>query len=302
MSRSAWRPFFIVGWSCSMWGCHESGGAAPDHARAAEAPVGSMVLIPAGVFEMGSVDGDGTELPVHKVAVEGFAMDVTEVTTAQYEACVRGDACPPASDTADWPGIGQQQHVAASTLCNTGKPHRESHPINCVDASMAETYCRWAGKRLPTEEEWEYAARGTDGRAYPWGDQPPDATRVNACAQECLPLMRLLGQPRPPLYIGEDGWEATAPVGSFPAGMSPFGLLDMAGNVWEWTSSGYSKDYASPRSDSSRVYRGGSWHSNDASHLRTFERGRNEPRQHPFWVGFRCARSVDGLMRAGPSR
>jgi eukaryotic-like serine/threonine-protein kinase len=125
-----------------------------------------MVSIPGGTFQMGSLNGGANEKPVHEVHVRAFQLDKTEVTVAAYEVCVRAGACTPA-----------MPHIDASwqdvTQCNSGDPDPRDDPINCVNWTQATVYCAWAGGRLPTEEEWEYAARGTEGRAFPWGDAPP---------------------------------------------------------------------------------------------------------------------------------
>lgn len=150
------------------------------------------------------------------VSVGSFKIDKTEVTVAAYRRCVDAGGC-----TA--PNTGG--------ACNWNVSGRGNHPINCVDWYQAQAYCAWAGKRLPTEEEWKRAAYGTDRREYPWGNEW-DATRAN-------------------LAGSKDGYETTVPVGSFPAGASPYGALDMAGNVWEWTASeGGRGDY---------VILGGAW-------------------------------------------
>jgi formylglycine-generating enzyme required for sulfatase activity len=133
-----------------------------------------------------------------------FALDETEVTVGQYGDCVTAGSCT-TPDT--------------STDCNWAVGGRSSHPINCVDYSQAVVYCAWAGKRLPTRHEWEYAARSNDGRMYPWGSSTSGLdTKLNSS-------------------VGGDGYSTTAPVGSFPGGDTPSGLKDMSGNVYEWTQS-----------------------------------------------------------------
>lgn len=216
-------------------------GAASGAAAPAPADDGRMVEIPLGDFDMGSADGDADEKPVRRVHVNAFSMDVTEVTAGAYQACVKADGCL-AADTRE--------------SCNYGRAERSSHPINCVSWLDAGAYCAWAGKRLPTEEEWEYAARGAEGRRYPWGSDAPGA-------QLCW----------------DRGDRGTCAVGSFPAGV--FGLRDMAGNVWEWTSSRWSSD---------RVMRGGSWSSSDPAWVRGSYRSRARPSVRFLHVGFRCAR------------
>jgi formylglycine-generating enzyme len=134
------------------------------------------------------------------------------------------------------------------------------HPINCVDWDQAGAYCRVQGKRLPTEEEWEWAARGaTQARTYPWGDLAPGA-------QLC--------------WSGVQKRDGTCVVGSFPEGDAPGGIHDLAGNVWEWTGSSWDPD--------TRVYRGGSWHSAETSHARAAERSKGVVPYRLYYVGFRC--------------
>jgi formylglycine-generating enzyme required for sulfatase activity len=251
-----------------------------------------MVQIPAGTYWMGSDNGDADEKPVHQVTLAGFCLDRTEVTVAAYAECTRRGECSPAPTTADWPGINEQEKALDSQFCNGTRADRQQHPINCVDWTQAETYCRAVGKRLPTEEEWEYAARGDDGRMYPWGSAAPDANLLNSLGAETVAMGERLGHPGwVSMFSGNDGWETTAPVGSYPEGASPFGALDMAGNVWEFTSSGYSPDYRSQRSNDVHVYRGGGWGFGDPSFVRTTNRGKGVLAYRGADLGFRCAKA-----------
>ncbi len=262
----------------------------PASAPPSTASVGRMVRIPAGTFNMGSNDGDADEKPVHSVRVASFEMDLTEVTVAQYAACVSAGGCQPAPTTVDWNGITDDQRRIFSEACNGNRSDRQNHPVNCVTWNQADTYCRWARKRLPTEEEWEYGARGTDGRTYPWGNSAPGPRLLNACGSECVAWARERGQSWSAMYQADDGWATTAPVGSYPSGDSPFGLHDMAGNVWEWTASGYSADYSKNRTTDNFVGRGGSWSSADPSNVRAADRSRGSPPHRGPDLGFRCAR------------
>jgi len=234
--------------------------AQAEPARAAPTPAsvetGAMLAIPAGSFIMGSPDSEGgaNEHPQHRVSVVGFAMDVTEVTVAAYTKCVSARGC-----TATY---------IDNAFCNYGKRDKGNHPINCVDFHQATAFCTWAGKRLPTEEEWEYAARGTDGRTYPWGNRAPGG---NLCWN------RLASN------------EGTCSVGSYAPGA--FGLKDMAGNVWEWTSSGYSTDYVTSRASDTRVDRGGGWNDVYPSNIRSAYRFGFALSTSGSNLGFRCARN-----------
>lgn len=214
---------------------------------------GAMARIPGGTFQMGSRAGGG-EADKHPVTVAGFEMDVTEVTTGAYSACVRaGDCSAAATDNA---------------ACNYGKSDKDNYPINCVNWGQATTYCHVQGKRLPTEEEWEYAARGgAEGRTYAWGNAPPDS-------QVC--------------WSGISKRDGTCAVGNFARGA--FGLADMTGNVWEWTASNSSADHGKNSPAPARVIRGGSWDFVVASLLRSSFRPWSAPSDRGNNIGFRCAR------------
>jgi len=213
-------------------------------------------FVPAGPFTMGS-SFSNDEMPVHTVALDSFWIMETEVTNAHYQQCVEAGACTPPKNI-----VWQDE------------PH-SNHPVTDVDWDQAAAYATWVGGRLPTEAEWEKAARGTDERMFPWPNSITDATYLNFNAQ------------------------GTMAVGSFPAGASPYGLLDMAGNVEEWVNDRYSPTYyvdsptdnpQGPESGPLRVVRGGSFRSNRGL-VRTTERGPAPPGSTFDNVGFRVVRS-----------
>ena len=248
-----------------------------------------MVFVPGGTFQMGSNDGNANEKPVHAVTVQDFCMDVTEVTVAAYLECVRTGRCTPA-ETVNYNGYNESDVKLWNKHCNAKLSDRQNHPINCVDWNQATAYCQAVGKRLPTEEEWEYAARnGSEQRTYVWGNEPPGPF-VNACGSECGALGSRLGRTWKLAYDANDGWPTTAPVGSFPRDRTPHGLFDMAGNVWEWTSSGWSEDYEKERSNDRRTNRGGGW-LNTAENLRATYRNWSGPARRDVYIGFRCAKT-----------
>jgi len=198
-----------------------------------------MVRVDGGRYRMGSMDGDADERPVHEVLLRDYEIDVNEVTMRSYRACVSAGRCRAPYDDVWWPGMSSSDHDVGSRNCNAGKDDRDDHPVNCIDRKQAAQYCAFVGKRLPTEAEWEHAARGWDGRKYPWGDEEPTASHLNGCGRECTEMFRDWGFEVKETVAGTDGWRGTSPVGLFPAGASPYGVLDMAGNTWEGTASTY---------------------------------------------------------------
>lgn len=240
-------------------------------------PYAGMALIPAGEFTMGS-DTISEAQPIHLVYLNAFYIDKYEVTNAQYGQCVVAGVCQP------------PEPVSSSTRDSYyGESQYGNYPVIAVSWHDARTYCQWAGKRLPTEAEWEKAARGTDGRIYSWGDDW-DGRRLNYCDANCSRDWRD--------EAFDDGYADTAPVGQYsPQGDSPYGVADMLGNVFEWTSSlywGYPYDPNDGRedleADGDRAARGGSWaHSQELA--RCAYRGFGPPEEITDCNGFRCARS-----------
>lgn len=271
--------------------------AAPPAAVALGCPQG-MQAIPAGEFFMGS-DADAAsdaEKPSHHVILHGYCLDTTEVTVAAYQQCSVAGKCRRAATEVSWDEMTRQQARVYSSACNEGSSAREDHPINCVSWSQARDYCEAQGKRLPTEAEWEYAARSSDGRLYPWGDDDPTAKHLNACGWECVNWGTRQGERLPALYEDNDRFPTTAPVGSFPLGDSRFGVKDLVGNVWEWTSD-WQGDYAAkeqrdpkgPASGELRVIRGGAWNGGLKAWLRPSFRYAMKPDTVSHGIGFRCA-------------
>lgn len=246
-----------------------------------------MVLVPAGEFTMGSdpdvalaeckklyIGGDckrewfEDEYPPHTVYLSAFYIDQYEVTNARYKQCVDVGKCTPPSQT--------KSYTRSSYY---GNSQFDNYPVIYVNWEQAKTYCEWRGARLPTEAEWEKAARGTDARLYPWGNTW-DSTKVNSWDST----------PR----LGD-----TTAVGSYSTGASPYGIMDLAGNVWEWVADWYDAEYyaSSPRnnptgpsSGQSRVLRGGAWY-NLGRYVRAALRDFDTPTFSNPIVGFRCARS-----------
>jgi formylglycine-generating enzyme required for sulfatase activity len=273
---------------------------APSPSATATAPrdcAAGMIAIAGGSFFMGSDEGLPMEKPSHRVELAPFCIDKYEVTTEAYKACSDAGRCKRAATTNDYQGLTEKDRKALDPLCNARDPEgRGKHPINCVDWEMAENFCREQKKRLPTEAEWEFAARGPDGRKYPWGDEDPAAGYLNACGKECEAWGKKNGIETKAMYAADDGFPNTAPVGSFPKGASRFGVEDVVGNVWEWVWDYYGpygaddqKDPKGPEKGEERVIRGGGWNGSYASWVRPTFRYKNAPGAHTHGIGFRCA-------------
>ena len=249
----------------------------------------SMAPVPTGTFTMGWNEGTSDERPSSPMSLAAFCLDSTEVLVSEYDACVAAKKCLPPSPLAMGPQITPETSKQWSAECNANHPERQDHPVNCVSWDDAVTFCKWAGKRLPTEAEWEFAARGKEGRLYPWGDTGPTKEHVNGCGEECA-HGRMLGEhDLVSLYNGSDGWASTAPARSYGRGKTPEGVYDLAGNVLEWTESAYCP-YSDPGCKSQwKVARGGAWTSDVHEGGRATHRTK-EPRDVKLPdLGFRCA-------------
>jgi serine/threonine-protein kinase len=244
----------------------------------------TLVYVAAGEFTMGSMAEEALPLcekfytscpldlfingePPHTVYLDAFWMDQTEVTNAMYTKCVQAEKCKPPTSP--------KSYTRDSYY---GNSQFEKFPVVLISWEDAEAYCAWADRRLPTEAEWEKAARGEDARAYPWGNDFPDNDLLNFRD-----------------FIGD-----TTVVGKYPHGASPYAALDMAGNVWEWVADWYDKNYyasspasnpVGPDSGTQRVLRGGGFGSRIYT-LRATHRWSNVPTDAYEWVGFRCAMSA----------
>jgi formylglycine-generating enzyme required for sulfatase activity len=223
-----------------------------------------MILIPAGDFTMGSNE-QLNEKPPHHVFLDDFYMDVNEMTTEQYARFLDATKRP---EPSYWKSVNLSHH--------------SDRPVVGITWEDAQAYCAWAGKRLPTEAEWEKAARGTDRRMYPWGEKEPSFQEAN---------------------FGKamwNGYETLSPVGAMPHGQSPYGINDLAGNVWEWVADWFDADYykqssqrnpIGPEIGTTKVLRGGAWDL-QPNFLRAPYRSGAVPTTRHYTIGFRCSRSL----------
>ena len=260
-----------------------------------------MIQVPAGVVTMGSADGDADERPQHPVRLPAFFIDRFETTNRAFLWFVQATGHRTTAERADSSLIYVDGGYRTVQGASWWRPSGDGgllglldHPVVQVSWHDARAYCDWAGKRLPTEAEWERAARGDGDRIFPWGWERPDdgLYRANAGESRCCQ------------ESDRDGFLRTAPVGSFPFGRSPFQVEDMAGNVWEWVADWYDGSYYAdshitgapvlappgPRHGTERVLRGGSWISYPFM-LRVSYRGKHEPEMRHNYSGFRCART-----------
>lgn len=244
--------------------------------------IGAMVDVPAGEFWMGcneAVDDQcsSDEYPYHAVTLSAYKIGKYEVTVGEYQQCVVNGACNNSNE--DEPHYGTN---TGDSSCNLGATDKDNHPMQCVTWYGAKAYCEWIGGRLPTEAEWEKAARGTDGRKYPWGNETAtcDYAVVYEGGYGC-------------------GSGGTMPIGSKDAGKSPYDIYDMAGNVEEWVNDWFGKNYyeslptnnpVGPEAGVARVLRGGSWLFSGDGIVRASRRGNYNPTFGYSQHGFRCAK------------
>ena len=280
-------------------GCDQTNAAPPTTAPAQKAADDDMVAIPGGTFVMGTNDGFPYEGPAHEVTVKPFKMDKHEVTVAQFAKFVAATGYKTEGETFGWSGVfdPNQKGWAKSDGADWRHPDgpntkaKDDEPVCQVSYADAQAYAKWAGKRLPTEAEWEFAARGgLPNKTYAWGDElRPGGKPVANWWQGVFPQKD----------TGEDGFTNRAPVGKFAA--NGYGLVDMSGNVWEWCADWYAPDYyakspkanpTGPPTGEERVLRGGSWmcSENYCNNYRVAGRSKTAPDSALNNLGFRCVK------------
>lgn len=233
---------------------------------AAPSDLGAQVKVPGGTFTMGSTE-DTEAMPTRQVTLSSFYIDKYEISVGEYRKCVQSGSCLTPLNS-------------ISTYCNYDKTGKDAHPVNCVEWTDAKKYCSWAGKRLPTEAEWEFAARGLDNRKFPWGNNNPTCSQAD--------------------YKNDSGLfcsgSGTSPVGKHPLGISFWGVHDMGGNIEEWVYDYWGKysvgplvNPSGPYSGTDHVVRGGNWEI-ESKYMRTFARWHFG--QAKYWIGFRCAKTA----------
>ncbi len=241
----------------------------------------TLLYVPAGEFIMGAADSDSqstdVEKPQHTVYLDAFWIDQTEVTNAMYAKCVKAGVCQAPAET--------KSSTRASYYDN---PQFDNYPVTYVGWDDAKQYCTWVGRDLPTDAQWEKAARGTDGRIYPWGNDVPDKTQLN--------------------YNNAVG--DTAQVGAYPTDTSPYDALDMAGNLHEWVADWYGETYyasspdrnpTGPTSGDYRITKGGSWNTRASEARASYRNGSPADRRFFDFLGFRCAQSESSSASSAPA-
>ncbi|MBI1725205.1 MAG: SUMF1/EgtB/PvdO family nonheme iron enzyme [Candidatus Tectomicrobia bacterium] len=281
-------------WLALGWAAVPPAASGAVRTQVSHADGATQAYVPAGTFAMGSDKSERNERPERKIRLSAYWIDQTELTASRFARFVEATRHRTTAEKGGWAwvwdetlkngegGWRQEKSVSWRNPAGRGSDWKAmpEQPVSQVGWPDAEAYCRWAGRRLPTEAEWERAARGDDGRKFSWGNAP-DPKRAN-------------------LKGGEDGFPGVAPVGRFPQGASPFGALDMAGNVWEWVADWYhpqayktmaARDPKGPAKGTRRVVRGAAWGS-PLEWATTTNRYDRLPPYRNNKIGFRCAQDA----------
>lgn len=284
----------------SLAGCHRSPSDATTPRPSVRGCPEGMAFIPAGEFDSGDdAQRSFDPLPRRRAQVErGFCIERAEVSVQAFRRCVAAGACTAPVAFVNTTGDSRR-------LCNWDRPDADRHPVNCVIHAQALAYCGWADhpggpRRLPREIEWEFAARGTVGRSYAWGDDPGPPARANFCGAECETFAHSIDMPA---IVALPGWSdpfpVTAPVDALPEGATPEGVLNLTGNVSEWVDDAFEgrqtlHSVLMPSEPGfQRIARGGSFHTREPHSTPATARIREVTTGNSPWVGFRCARGVN---------